>query len=422
MKVGIHGKSVASECGIDIERVRGDFPILNGGVGAGEELIYLDNAATTQKPLQVIEGVSDFEKTSYGTVRRGGYRLGEAATERYEGVRKKVANFLGVSDEREIIITSGATQSINLVARSYGEKFLKRGDEVVISSIEHHANIVPWQMICEELGVLLRVVPVNDRGELMMEEYEKLLSGKTKFVSVVYISNVLGTVNKVKEVIELGHSYGAKVMIDGAQSSGHRGVNVKELDCDFYVFSGHKIYGPSGIGVLYGKYELLEEMKPYVVGGDMIRRVSLEKTSYAGPPSRFEAGTPPISQMIGLGYAIDYIEGIGLEKIRVYERKLLDYGLEVMDGVRGLRLIGEAEERSGVISFLLEDIHPHDVVTILSEEGLALRGGHHCSQPTMDRFGVVGTTRVSVGVYNIMEEFDALGEGLEKVRKVFQKG
>lgn len=403
---------------LDVEKIRGEFPMLSRQIN-GKPLIYLDNAATTHKPWQVINRLYKFESEEYGTVRRGAYKLSEHSTRLYEESRQKVADLLGATSKSEIVFTSGTTQSINLVAYSYGRKFVNAGDEVVISNIEHHANTVPWQILCEEKGAVLRVIPVNDDGELIMEEYDKLLSKKTKVVAVNHVSNALGTVNPVKEIIRKAHAVGAKVLIDGAQSTPHMKIDVQELDCDFYTFSGHKMYGPSGVGGLFGKMEVLESMPPYVTGGDMIVQVTLEKTTYAKPPARFEAGTPPISQVIGLGAAIDYINTIGLNKIGEYEHRLLEYGTRLLRDISGLRIIGTAKEKAGIISFYLDVAHPHDIVTLLDEDGIALRGGHHCAQPTMKRFGVPATARASFSFYNKFEELDALAASIRRVIKIF---
>ena len=403
---------------IDIEKVRRDFPILSQTVH-GKPLVYLDNAATTQKPQCVIERVRQFDAEQYGTVRRGSYKLSEQATLMYEEARQTVANFFGASDRKEIVFTSGTTQAINLVAHSYGRKFVNSGDEIIISNIEHHANTVPWQILCEEKGAKLRVIPVNEDGELVMEEYEKLLNDKTRLVAVNHVSNALGTINPVKEIIRKGHDAGAKVLIDGAQSSAHMKVDVKDLDCDFYTFSGHKMFAPSGIGGLYGKMDVWESMGPYVTGGDMILQVTLEKTTFAKPPARFEAGTPPITQVIGLGCAIDYITEIGMDNIYEYEKSLLEYGTRLLQEIDGLRIIGNAGEKASIISFVLDSAHPHDVGSMLDQDGIAVRGGHHCAQPTMIRFGVPATSRASMAFYNKYEELDALAESIQKVIKLF---
>jgi cysteine desulfurase/selenocysteine lyase len=403
---------------LDIEKIRKDFPILSQMV-RGKPLIYLDNAATTHKPHSVIERVRKFESEEYGTVRRGAYKLSENSTQLYEEVRQKVADFLGAEKKGEIVFTSGTTQSINLVAHSFGKRFINEGDEIIISNIEHHANIVPWQVLCQERGAILKVIPVNDDGELMMEEYEKLLSSKTRMVAVNHISNALGTINPIKEITQKAHAVGAKVLIDGAQSTPHLKVDVQDIGCDFYTFSGHKMYAPSGIGGVYGRMEVWEEMPPYVTGGDMIMQVTLEKTTYAKPPARFEAGTPPITQVIGLGAAIDYLNEVGLDKIADYENYLLEYGTRLFKDIEGVRIIGNARSKASIISFYVDAAHPHDVVTLLDQDGISCRGGHHCAQPTMIRYGVPATTRASVAFYNKPEELDALAESVKKCIRFF---
>ena len=403
---------------LDVDAIRSDFPVL-GKTIHGKPLIYLDNGATTQKPQCVIDRIHQFESEEYSTVRRGAYKLCEESTRCYEETRKKVANFLGTPDEKEIIFTSGTTQSINLIAYSFAKAFIKPGDEIIISNIEHHANIVPWQVVCKEFGANLKVIPVNDSGELIIDEYEKLLSGKTRIVAVNHISNALGTINPIKKIAAKARSAGAKVLIDGAQSTPHLKINVTDLDCDFYTFSGHKMYGPSGVGGLYARMEMQEAMPPYVTGGDMIMKVTLEETTYAKPPAKFEAGTPPITQVIGLGAAIDYIKSIGLDKISTYEGQLLDYGTEKLKEVPGLRLIGTAKNKASILSFYLDAVHPHDIVTLLDQDGIQLRGGHHCAQPTMIRFGVPATARASISFYNTFQELDALAESLKKANELF---
>jgi cysteine desulfurase / selenocysteine lyase len=405
-----------AESAFDVEKIRKDFPILSQSV-RGKPLIYLDNAATTHKPASVIERVRKFDAEEYGTVRRGAYKLSENATQLYEEARQKVANFMGAENKGEIVFTSGTTQAINLVAHSFGKRFVHEGDEIIISNIEHHANTVPWQVLCEERGAKLKVIPVNDDGELIMEEYEKLLSPKTRMVAVNHVSNALGTINPVKEITQKAHAVGARVLIDGAQSASHMKVDVRDIDCDFYTFSGHKMYAPSGIGGVYGKMDLWEEMPPYVTGGDMILQVTLEKTTYAKPPARFEAGTPPITQVIGLGAAIDYLNEIGMDRISNYENSLLEYGTRLFKGIEGVRILGNARNKASIISFCIEgahpsDGHPHDVVSWLDRDGIACRGGHHCAQPTMIRYGVPATTRASMAFYNKTEELDALAESI----------
>ncbi len=382
-------------------------------------LVFQDKAATTHKSQRVINKVQQFNSEEYSTRRRGCYKLSEQATRMFEDVRQKVADLFGAADKKEIIFTSGTTQAINLVAYSFGKQFVKEGDEIIISNIEHHANTVPWQVLCEDKGAHLKVIPVNDRGELIMEEYEKLLSPKTRMVAVNHISNALGTINPVKEIARLAHEAGAKVLIDGAQSTAHMKLDVQDLDCDFYTFSGHKMYAPSGVGGLYGKYDVLKEMPPYVTGGDMIRQVTLEKTLYADPPARFEAGTPPITQVMGLGEAIDYLKEIGLDKIAEYEHALLEYGTRVLSEIDGLNIIGTAAHKASIISFNIDVIHPHDVVTLLDQDGISARGGHHCAQPTMQRFHVTATTRASASFYNKFEELDALAASVRRAIKLF---
>ena len=412
--------TIASVTGnvLDVEKIRKDFPILSQSV-RGKPLIYLDNAATTHKPISVIERVRNFDAEKYGTVRRGTYKLSEHATQLYEEVRQKVADFMGAEKNGEIVFTSGTTQAINLVAHSFGKRFVNEGDEIIISNIEHHANIVPWQVLCEERGAKLKVIPVDDDGELVMEEYEKLLSPKTRMVAVNHVSNALGTINPIKEITQKAHAVGARVLIDGAQSTPHIKLDVRDIDCDFYTFSGHKMYGPSGIGGVYGKMELWEEMPPYVTGGDMIMQVTLEKTTYAKPPARFEAGTPPITQVMGLGAAIDYLNQIGMDKIADYENSLLEYGTRLFKEIEGVRIIGNARRKASIISFFSDSAHPHDMVHFLDQDGISCRGGHHCAQPTMIRYGVPATTRASMAFYNKPEELDALAESVQKCIRIF---
>jgi cysteine desulfurase/selenocysteine lyase len=402
----------------DVDKIRAEFPVLSQTVH-GKPLVYLDNAATTQKPRCVIEKVRQFDSEEYGTVRRGAYKLSERATIMFEDVRQKVARLFNAADKKEIIFTSGTTQAINLVAYSFGKAFVKEGDEIIISNIEHHANTVPWQVLCEDKGAHLKVIPVNDRGELIMEEYKKLLSSKTRIVAVNHVSNALGTVNPIKEITRLAHEAGAKVLIDGAQSTPHMKIDVQDIDCDFYTFSGHKMYAPSGVGGLYGKYDVLKEMPPYVTGGDMIRQVTMKKTLYADPPARFEAGTPAITQVMGLGEAVDYLQEIGLDKIAEYEHSLLEYGTRLLSEIDGLDIIGTAEDKASILSFHIDVIHPHDVVTLLDQDGIAVRGGHHCAQPTMQRFNVPATSRASASFYNKYEELDALAASIRRAIKLF---
>jgi len=402
----------------DVWRIREDFPILKQTIH-GKPLVYLDNAATSQKPQIVIDAISRYYATENANVHRGIHALSEMATQAYEGARETVRQFLTAADTREIIFVRGTTEAINLVAQSYGRTFLTAGDEIVISAMEHHSNIVPWQILCEQVGARLQVIPFNHNGELLLDEYARLLNERTKFVSVVHVSNALGTINPVKDIIEMAHRRGIPVLIDGAQAAPHLPVNVQELDCDFYAFSGHKVCGPTGIGVLYGKADLLKRMPPYQSGGDMISVVTFEKTHYNTLPYKFEAGTPNIAGVIGLGAAINYVQAIGLDRIAVYETELLAYATAALAGIPGLRLIGTAQEKAGVVSFVLDCAHPHDIGTILDREGVAIRAGHHCAMPVMQRFGVPATARASFAFYNTTEEIDALVRAIHTVRKVF---
>jgi len=400
------------------ERLRQDFPALRQKV-RGKPLVYLDNAATSQKPQVVIDTIARYYLSENSNVHRGVHFLSDLATQAYEGARIRVRQFLNAAHDREIIFTRGTTDSINLVAHSLGRSRLRAGDEILISAMEHHSNIVPWQMVCEEKGARLRVIPINDAGELILEEYERLLCDRTKLVSVVYVSNALGTINPVRQIIALAHRRGIPVLLDGAQAAPHLRVDVQELDCDFFAFSGHKLFGPTGTGILYGKADLLETMPPYQGGGDMISAVTFEKTIYNSLPYKFEAGTPHIAGAIGLGAAIDYVQRIGLDRIAAYEHDLLAYGTGLLSAIPGLRIIGTAREKAGVLSFVLEGIHAHDVGTILDHEGIAIRAGHHCAMPVMKRFGVPATARASLAFYNTREELEALAKGLHKVIEVF---
>jgi cysteine desulfurase/selenocysteine lyase len=402
----------------DVRRVREDFPILSQRVH-GKPLVYLDNAATTQKPRVVIDRIERYYSAENSNIHRGIHFLSEQATNAYEDARVKAGHFINASDTREIIFVRGTTEGINLVAQSYGRTFLKEGDEVVISALEHHSNIVPWQILCGQVGAKLRVIPINHDGEMLLEEYEKLLNPRTKFVSLAHVSNALGTVNPVKQVIDMAHRWNVPVLIDGAQAAPHLRVDVRELGCDFYAFSGHKLYGPTGIGILYGKADLLAAMPPYQSGGDMISLVTFEKTHYNILPYKFEAGTPNIAGGIGLGAAMDYVNGIGLEAIAAYEHELLLYATEALCGIKGLRLIGTAKEKAAVLSFVLDGVHAHDIGTILDQEGIAIRTGHHCAMPVMQRYGVPATARVSLALYNTKEEVDAVVRGIHKVIEVF---
>jgi len=407
----------ATRSAFDIARVREDFPILKEKIH-GKPLVYFDNAATSQKPRSVIEAEQRFYLTECSNVHRGVHYLSEQATQAYEAARGKVQRFLNARDAREIIFVRGTTEAINLVASSYGRKNVQAGDEVVITAMEHHSNIVPWQILCEEKGAKLRVAPINDDGELIFEEFEKLLTSRTRLVAVVHISNALGTINPVQRIIEAAHRRNIPVLLDGAQAAAHLKVDVRELDCDFYTLSGHKLYGPTGIGVLYGKARLLEAMPPYQGGGDMISSVSFEKTTYNVIPAKFEAGTPNIAGTIGLGAAIDYVNQIGFENLAPYEHELLEYATEALARIPGVRLIGTAKEKAAVLSFVMDGLHPHDVGTVLDQEGIAVRTGHHCAQPLMDRFGVPATTRASLAFYNSFEEVDALVKGIQKVKEI----
>ncbi len=402
----------------NVERIRGDFPVLRQQVH-GKPLVYLDSAATSQKPQVVIDAVTRYYAAENSNVHRGIHLLSEQATKAFEDARANAARFLNASDAREIIFVRGATEGINLVAQSYGRMRLKAGDEILISAMEHHSNIVPWQILCQETGAVLRVVPINDDGELLVDEYEKLLKPRTRLVSVAHVSNALGTINPVKQIVEMAHSRGVPVLLDGAQAAPHLPVDVRELDCDFYVFSGHKLFGPTGIGIVFGKAHLLEEMPPYQGGGDMILSVTFEKTLYNVVPFKFEAGTPHIAGVIGLGAAIDYLNGISLKRIAAYERELLAYATDALSAIPGLRMIGTAKEKAGILSFVLDGVHAHDIGTILDQEGIAIRTGHHCAQPVLQRFGVPATARVSLAFYNTGEEIDALVRGIHKVIELF---
>ena len=402
----------------DVNKVRTDFPILRQRV-RGRTLVYLDNAATSQKPQGVIDAIRLYYERDNANIHRGVHFLSERATEEYEGARKKVQSFLSAADASEIIFVRGATEAINLVAQTYGRTNVHAGDEVLITAMEHHSNIVPWQILCEEKGARLRVAPISDSGELLLEDFENLLGPRTKIVAVTHVSNALGTITPVQRIIEMAHRWNIPVLVDGAQAVPHLKVDVQALDCDFYVFSGHKVYGPTGIGVLYGKSALLDAMPPYQGGGDMISSVTFEKTTYNKLPYKFEAGTPHVAGAIGLSAAIEYVNGLGMDNIAAYEHGLLAYATEAVSAIPGIRLIGTAKEKAGVLSFLLDSIHPHDIGTILDQEGIAIRTGHHCAQPVMQRFGIAATARASFALYNTREEVDALVEGIQKVREVF---
>jgi cysteine desulfurase / selenocysteine lyase len=401
----------------DVARIRADFPILKQQVN-GKPLVYLDNAATSQKPHVVIDAMTRFYLEENSNIHRGVHTLSDKATQSYEDARVRIQKFINAADLREILFVRSTTEGINLIARSYGATHLEEGDEVIISAMEHHSNIVPWQMVCGERKARLRIIPMSDEGELDLEAYAKLFTGRTKFVSIVHISNALGTVNPIGEMIATAHAHGVPVLIDGAQAVQHLRVDVRALDCDFFAFSGHKMFGPTGIGVLYGKRKLLEEIPPYQGGGDMIKSVSFEKTTYNDLPHKFEAGTPNISGGVGLGAAVDYLNGIDFEGAMAHERDLLKYATSVLSGIKGLHIIGTAKRKAGVLSFVLDGIHPHDIGTILDDDGIAIRTGHHCAQPVMQRFGIPATARASFAFYNTVEEIDALVRGIHNVRKV----
>ncbi len=404
---------------IDVEKIRRDFPVLNEKI-RDKKLAYFDNGATTQKPLTVIYAVQRFYTAENANIHRGVHFLSQQATFAYERARGRIGQFLNARDNSEIVFVRGTTEAINLVAHSYGRPNVGEGDEIIISHIEHHSNIVPWQMLCEEKSAKLKVVPINEAGEFLFDEYEKLLSERTKIVAVTHASNALGTILPIKEITALAHKHGAVTVVDGAQGVPHLPVDMQELDCDFYAFSGHKLFGPTGVGVLYGKKQLLEAMPPWEGGGSMIQRVSFEGTTYADPPTRFEAGTPNIAGGIGLEAAIDYVNSVGREAIAAYEIELHDYAVEALGEVPGLRLIGTAREKVAVLSFVLGDIHPHDIGTILDTEGVAVRAGHHCAQPTMQFYQVPATVRASLAFYNTRGEIDTLVKALHKVNEVFQ--
>lgn len=398
---------------MDIQAIRSQFPILEEKIH-GKPLIYFDNGATTQKPLSVIQRISDYYSKENANIHRGVHTLSQEATTAYENARNTIQEYLGAKENYEILFTKGTTDSINLVAYSYGE-LLKAGDEIIISAMEHHSNIVPWQMLCERKGCKLRIIPMDEKGDLVLETYDSLLSDKTKLVAVTHISNALGTVNDVKYIIEKAHAVGAKVLIDGAQSIQHIQVDVQELDCDFYAFSGHKLFGPTGIGVLYGKEEILNQMPPYQGGGDMIKEVTLEKTTYNILPHKFEAGTPNISGGIGLGTAFEFLNSLDMNKVVEHEQELLDYATSKLEEIDGIKFYGQAKEKTSVISFLIDGLHPYDVGTLLDKMGIAVRTGHHCTQPIMDQFGIPGTIRASFALYNTKEEIDVFISALNRI-------
>ena len=401
-----------------IEKIRTDFPILRQQI-RNKPLVYLDNAATCQKPQAVIDSISHLYSHEYANVHRGVHTLSVKATDRYEGAREKLKNFINASSTKEIIFVKGTTEAINLIAQTFGKKNIKKGDEILITAMEHHSNIVPWQMLCEETGAILKVAPINLKGELIYDAFEKLLGDKTKLVSVVHMSNALGSVNPVEKIIAAAKAKNIPVLLDGAQAIPHMAVDVQKLDCDFYAFSGHKLYAPSGIGVLYGKQALLEAMPPYQGGGDMIRKVTFEETEYNSLPYKFEAGTPNIADVVGLGAAIDYLTEIDMDKIAAYEAELLSYATEKAKQIKGLKIIGEAKEKGAILSFVLDKIHPHDIGTMLDSLGIAIRAGHHCAMPVMDFFQVPATARASFAMYNTEQEIDYLMDGIEQLIEVF---
>jgi cysteine desulfurase/selenocysteine lyase len=418
MKMDAEVIRAASPPRLDVAALRRDFPILAERVN-GKPLVYLDNAATTQKPASVIDALDAYYRHENANVHRGVHTLSQRATDDYEAARARIARFIGGVATEEVIYTSGTTGGLNLVAQSYGRNVLRPGDDVVISALEHHSNIVPWQLVCAQTGASLRVVPVNDAGEIEMTEYERLLGPRTKIVAFTHVSNALGTITPIERVIRLAHDAGAIVVVDGAQAIAHVGVDVRALDCDFYAFSGHKIFGPTGIGALYGKAAILDAMPPYQGGGDMIRSVTFEKTEYNDLPYKFEAGTPNIAGAIGFGAAIDYVEGVGIGAIAAYEDALLDYATRRVEAIPGLRIVGTAAHKAAIVSFTLAGVHAHDVGTILDNEGIAVRAGHHCAMPVMERFGISGTARASFALYNTIEEIDALATGIERVQRMF---
>jgi cysteine desulfurase/selenocysteine lyase len=401
----------------DVHKVRQDFPILHQRVH-GKPLVYLDNAATTQKPLAVMEALENYYRQDNSNIHRGVHALSERATEAYEKTRVAAQKFINAAESNEIIFLRGTTEAINLVAQTYGRKNVNAGDEVLITAMEHHSNIVPWQMLCEEKGAKLRVAPINEGGELLLDEFEKLLNRKTKIVAVGHLSNALGTINPIKQIVKMAHALNVPVLVDGAQAAPRMQVDVQDLDCDFYAVSGHKMYAPTGIGFLYGKAQLLEAMPPWQGGGDMIASVTFDKTIYNRLPYKFEAGTPNIADTIGLGAAIEYLTGLGLEQIEEHEADLLVYATREVQKIPGVSIVGTAREKAGVLSLVMEDIHPHDIGTILDSEGVAVRTGHHCAQPVMQRFNIPATVRASFGLYNTREEVDALVRGIQKVREV----
>ncbi len=412
-------RAIRPRAGLDVEAVRRDFPILQTTVH-GKPLVYLDNAASAQKPRTVIEAERELYEGYYSNIHRGVHQLSMLSTDAYEKARRTAQRFLGAKESREVIFVRSTTEAINLVAQTWGRRNVQAGDEVLISALEHHSNIVPWQMLCEEKDAVLKVAPIDDAGEIDLQAYEKLLSPRTKIVSLAHVSNALGTINSIKKMTSLAHERGAVVMIDGAQGAPHVPLDVVDLDTDFYAFSGHKVYGPSGIGVLHGKAALLEAMPPWQGGGDMIASVTFEKTTYNVLPHKFEAGTPNIAGTVGLGAALEYMTALGVEAIGAHEHELLVYGTELLSAIPGLRIVGTAKDKAGVVSFVLDGIHPHDIGTVLDYEGIAVRTGHHCAQPVMDRYGLPATARASMGCFNTRADLDALAAGIRKVQEMFR--
>lgn len=412
----LHLKTIFSEK--QLKTIRGDFPVLNRKIN-GYPLVYFDNAASSQMPKPVLDRLISYHRNEHANVHRGIHTLSQEATNFFEEARIKVRKFIGAKEDGEVIWTSGTTDSINMIAQIYGRMFINEGDEVIVSEMEHHANIVSWQIICEQKGASLKVIPIDDKGDLILEEYECLLNDKTKMVAITHVSNVLGTVNPVHEIIKMAHEKNIPVLLDGAQSAPHMPVNMQELDCDFYAFSGHKMFGPTGIGVLYGKKEWLEILPPFRGGGEMIERVTFEKTTYNELPFKMEAGTPSIAAAITLGAAVDYINQTGIENIEAYEKYLLDYATRRLSETKGVKILGEAREKASIISFMLDGIHPHDVGTLLDQQGIAIRTGHHCAQPLMDRFNIPATSRVSFSIFNTVDEINKLVTGIKKVQEIF---
>jgi cysteine desulfurase/selenocysteine lyase len=404
--------------GFDVDKIRTDFPILKQKIH-GKPLVYFDNGATSQKPQVVIDALNRYYTTENSNIHRGVHFLSEQATTAYEAARHKIKHFINARSEQEIVFVRGTTEAINLVAQSYGRTFLKPGDEIIVSAMEHHSNIVPWQMLCEQTGARLRVVPINHDGELVLDEYCRMLNERTKLISITHVSNALGTIVPVKEIVRLAHERGVPVLVDGAQAAPHLKVDVQELDCDFYAFSGHKLFGPTGVGILYGRSELLDAMPPYQGGGDMISLVTFEKTHYNVLPYKFEAGTPHIAGGIALGAAVDYLEGLDWQQVEAHEHRLLTYATAALSDIKGLRIIGTAKEKVGVVSFVFDHVHAHDMGTILDQEGVAVRAGHHCAMPVMQRFGVPATTRASFALYNTRQEIDILLRGIQRALEVF---